>query len=366
VRDRERGAVTTIVAIVLGASVLLGMSALVVDSGQLYLEREELQSSADAAATGVAKRCVTAATACDTVPEIDAIARGFANLNARDGHARVTVCGRGPTGLNWALATCGAEPTNLTRCVGAPRPAAPGTFVEVRATTELTDGSTLLPPAFARTFAGQENSAGNSVAACARVATSPGGLPQEMLAPAVTVEVCYHAGYTGNGTAYDTVERPLYLKNGKNGDACNDVPSNGKNGPGNFGWLDHAGNCVGTFNLDTGMYGGDTGNNTEAVCQDLLDAYIDAAAPMPLPLFDAVQGQGSKFQYHLAGFGAFMITGYKFSGKSRASRITGQHLCSGSERCMYGYFVRGSYPIIRTGTGVDYGVTGLGTVRITG
>src|ERR1043165_3858879 len=58
-RPGERGAVAVTVAILLGGGVLLGFAALVVDVGQLYAEREELQSGADAAALAVAKACAT-------------------------------------------------------------------------------------------------------------------------------------------------------------------------------------------------------------------------------------------------------------------------------------------------------------------
>ncbi len=46
-----------LVAVLIGGGVLTGMGALVVDVGQLYQERAELQNGADAAALGVAKSC---------------------------------------------------------------------------------------------------------------------------------------------------------------------------------------------------------------------------------------------------------------------------------------------------------------------
>ena len=53
----DRGAVTAVVAVVLGAGVLLGMATVVVDVGRLYAEREQLQSGADAAAWAAAESC---------------------------------------------------------------------------------------------------------------------------------------------------------------------------------------------------------------------------------------------------------------------------------------------------------------------
>ena len=45
----------------LGTGVLTGMGALVIDVGQIYQERAELQNGADAAALGVAKSCALGA-----------------------------------------------------------------------------------------------------------------------------------------------------------------------------------------------------------------------------------------------------------------------------------------------------------------
>ena len=45
------------VALLFGGGVLMGLGALVIDVGQLYQERAELQDGADAAALGVAKSC---------------------------------------------------------------------------------------------------------------------------------------------------------------------------------------------------------------------------------------------------------------------------------------------------------------------
>ena len=46
-----------LVAVLLGGGVLLGLGAMVIDVGQLYQERAELQNGADAAALAVAKSC---------------------------------------------------------------------------------------------------------------------------------------------------------------------------------------------------------------------------------------------------------------------------------------------------------------------
>src|SRR4051812_46455566 len=90
----DRGAVVATLAIMLGAGVLLGMAAVVVDVGRLYAEREQLQSGADAAAWAVAETCVR-----EPARRAEGLGtpRGYADANAADGAAQVTsVCGRGP------------------------------------------------------------------------------------------------------------------------------------------------------------------------------------------------------------------------------------------------------------------------------
>src|SRR5690348_9507702 len=58
-RFPERGAAAVLVVLMLGAGSLLGMGALTVDVGQIYVTRERLQSGADAAADAVASVCAS-------------------------------------------------------------------------------------------------------------------------------------------------------------------------------------------------------------------------------------------------------------------------------------------------------------------
>ena len=86
----DRGAVATVVAILLAGGVLLGFLSLVVDVGRIYVEREELQTGADAAALAVAKACATAATACRTDDGLLDLAQSYADVNSSDGVSKVS------------------------------------------------------------------------------------------------------------------------------------------------------------------------------------------------------------------------------------------------------------------------------------
>jgi Flp pilus assembly protein TadG len=160
----DRGAVATVFAVLLSGGVLLGLMALVIDVGQFYVERGELQSGADAAALGVARACATAAPECATRDTVRALAQRYADENASDGVSKVdVVCGRlSPTIVD----TCPPDNPNRTACLGA-RPTT-GNYVEVRLVTELPDGRLLLPPSFSQAVLSDFD--GVAVGACGRAA----------------------------------------------------------------------------------------------------------------------------------------------------------------------------------------------------
>ena len=89
--------------------VLLGMGALVIDVGQLYAERRELQNGADAAALAVAQDCAGGDCLDETTT-----ADTYADDNAHDGEAGVDeVCGSGP-GLTTVRHSSGGRPRQRT------------------------------------------------------------------------------------------------------------------------------------------------------------------------------------------------------------------------------------------------------------
>jgi len=74
-----------------------------------------------------------------------------------------------------------------------------------------------------------------------------------------------------------------------------------------------------------------------------------------LPVYDGIKGTGSNITYHLSGFAAFVLTGYKFSGESQPSWLSGNDLCHGQEKCLYGYFTKALVPGTGTIGGADLG-----------
>jgi hypothetical protein len=355
----DRGAVAATLAVLLGTGVLLGMAAVVVDVGRLYAEREQLQTGADAAAWSVAETCVLQPQQCGA--QLQTTGR-YADANAADGAAEITeICGRGP-----GLSACTEQSTNRTACLGVPPSV--GNYAEVRTRTMQRDGATLLPPTFARAFAGDDE--GTSVGACSRVAW---GAPRQATGMAVTFSTCEWDAVTGGGTTFwpspsigvppPSAERIIYLKGAGGAATCPAGPS-GWDRPGGFGWLDDSsGTCSTTVDI-SGSFGGNTGNSVSQACREALAASRSGREVALIPIYDGVTGNGSHTTYHLAGFASFVLTGYRQSGFSAPSWLTGRHACSGSQRCLYGYFTKGLVPT--TGVTIDGPDLGVSVVNLVG
>nr|WP_240940033.1 pilus assembly protein TadG-related protein [Planosporangium flavigriseum] len=348
----ERGNVTVLVAIVLGGGVLMGASAIAIDVGQLYAEREELQSGADAAAMAVAQNCIRTPSSCGNQT---GTALSYAGGNAKDGASAVTaVCGRA-TGLP----ACPAPAGTRADCLGG-APSA-GNYVELRTATQRPDGSTLLPPTFAQTLLGNDGYQGTRIAACARVAWGP---PLNGTGLAVTASTCEWNQMTGGAPGYwppgtvppTSAEGIIYLHGGKGATTCPAGPS-GWDAPGGFGWLDDPnGNCTTTVSA-SGSYGGNTGVSASKPCKTALEDLYASHKSVLIPIYDGVKGNGANTTYHLSGFSSFVLTGYALSGLSEPSWLSGRTLCSGSDKCLYGYFTTAILPSGGSFGTVDYGTT---------
>jgi Flp pilus assembly protein TadG len=168
-RRDDRGAVGVMIALLIGGGVLLGMAALVIDVGEIYQNRAELQNGADAGALAIARQCAlgtctsgsaltTAATFADA--NASALTQGTAGVGA--------VCGS--DGLGSCAPYIGS---GLTACPPDPTGGAVN-FVDVQTETKLPSGSTLLPPVFGSTLIGSSTYDGTTVKACAQAEWQPG------------------------------------------------------------------------------------------------------------------------------------------------------------------------------------------------
>lgn len=159
--ESEHGAVATLVAVLLAGGVLLGIGAIVIDVGQLYIEREELQSGADSASFKIALNCVKTPASCTSTSQTP-VAVTYAQKNAKDSKTNAQICLNGTGCPVWNTAvSCPPLPTPATGTTN-------GSWVEVRTTTLTAGGTTLIPPSFAQALPGSTYT-GKTVGACARV-----------------------------------------------------------------------------------------------------------------------------------------------------------------------------------------------------
>lgn len=354
----DRGAVSTLVAALLGVGLLLGVGALVIDSGQLRAEQAQLQNGADAAALALAQDCGDV-DGCPTTPY--ATAAGYAGTNAADGVSTANlVCGRDKAGR---LAPCPVEDQSKSPCLGQ-RPAS-GNFVEVRTSTRLADGSTVLPAVFGQVLLGPSYD-GRGVLACTRTAW---GGPRIARGLGMTISLCEWQSATLNGTVFapappatpsPTAERVLLLHG--SGVACAGGPS-GWDLPGGFGWLqDGTGTCQTQVDI-SGTYLGTSGLAASQACQTALSRARTNREILLVPVFDGAGGTGHNGYYHLKGFASFVVTGYNLPGFTATSNLTGLRPCIGDIKCVSGYFTR---DLVTTATALGGPEMGATTVQMFG
>ena len=354
----DSGAVAVLVGILIGGGVLFGLGALVVDVGQLYAERAQLQNGADAGALAVAKSCAQGTCA-------PATATSYADANSADGVSAVNlVCGSG------TLGGCPASAGTMIDCPAAP--AAGTNYVDVHTSTLTPSGSTLLPPAFARTLLGNQNYSGSTVHACAQAEWGP---PSAASGVAVTFSACEWDQATDNGTLFaqpppyppnavpsPSLDQVLKLHSGTSGaTGCATEPA-GADGPGLFGWTDDPSNDC-TTPIINGSFGGNTGTSVSQACQVALSADQANRTLIFIPIYIALSGSGANGVYTLKGFAAFVITGYHLPGFSVSDWLNPANDCKGSSFCINGYFTQGLIPSIG---GIGGNNLGAAIIKLTG
>lgn len=348
----DRGAIGVLVAVLFGGGVLLGMAAMVVDVGQIYQNRAELQNGADAGALAVARQCIL--SNCGA-PMTTALSYANSNASALTGNAAdvKTVCGldvQNPAALNPCPASI--EGTALTACPEDPTNGA--SFVDVLASTKLANGSTLLPPVFARALVGGPTYNGETVKACAQ---AEWGFAQAANTLALTISVCQWQDLTGGGGSGFNTLVPVYIK----GKAKQCAGPAGLNMPGGFDWLQttNTSPCTAYINLTTSTTVSSTGAAVSSGCKTALQNDINARASVFVPVFGCpdpptavpwcpVTGTGANAQYYIIGLASFVITGYSdLSGQGNTGpKAYGNYsLCINNDPCLEGYFSPGLSPV---------------------
>jgi Flp pilus assembly protein TadG len=311
VADRERGAVSVLVAILMVA--LLGSAALAVDVGMLYAERTQLRNGSDAAAIAVAQKCANDVNDPDCSAS-STLARGLASSNAGDGISNVSSLALDTTARTVTVTAgsqeAGKEPNQVSlffaRALGV-------NTAEVTAASSATWGS---PKSGPTTFP-------------------------------VAFSICQVKNH---------VDRTLQLlqNHGSNANAdCLYGPS-GAAVEGGFGWLtSDPGICGAQIDLAVAEGGSDPGNSAPGSCQATLSHWaseITAGRDVVvfLPVFDRVTGTGAGAIYGLISFAAFKVKGWSFSGDNKlpnsfqntTAYVSASVACDGNCRGIIGSFMK--------------------------
>jgi Flp pilus assembly protein TadG len=313
--SEDRGAVLVLVGILMTA--LLGIGAMVVDLGALYVEKRQLQNGADAAALAVAQDCANGN--CVLTP---GLAQQYADSNAKDGTSSVSLCGVGP-----GLTACTAPaPVGATGATG---------WLRASTVTRTAGGGNevnfVLGPVM-------DSLAGATVHAAATAAWGPLGSGDVL---PITFSVCEWSAMGGsiaNGT-FPAGATYIYL-HGAGGKKetgvghCTASPS-GQDLPGGFGFLDST-SCVTTV-AATAWVAVEPGNSLPKGCNP--NAWLNTE--VLIAMYDVERGSGRNGEYHVAGFVGFRITGYQFQGNKRGPGNFDCPLAKGnSVTCLLGTFTR--------------------------
>ncbi|MBL0704650.1 TadE/TadG family type IV pilus assembly protein [Sinomonas cellulolyticus] len=310
-REKEKGAVAVLVAILMVA--LLGMGALAVDIGRIAAEKAQLQNGADASALAVAQYCSNNAGNC-TALQAQSLANQYTPPNSNDGTA------------------VAAPPILQTTAAG-------GT-VQTRTSTPP-DG---LPLTLGRIFGMGSTPVEAAATAEWGFPSSGGGFPLALS------NSCFDLS---SGSETGDLQRFSY----KPGNGPNGTPSqmqctknsSGATVSGGWGWLSESSPCYATT-TSGGWAGGDPGNDP-GDCKSILEGWVaDLTAgknvEQEFPVFDYSAGTGNGSSYKILGYATFEIHAWQFSGTGNQpytympSTIPSNVKCSGSNRCIVGKFMR--------------------------
>jgi hypothetical protein len=294
----DQGATAVLFALLLIP--MLGFGAIVIDVGLIYWETRQLQNGADAAALAVAQECAAGACA-----NRQATADSLTDLNSNDGQSDALVQFPGLDGPNSVTVTATTRTST-------------GTGLSYALAGVLGDG-------FNETFA--------------RPATARwGGIGSATTVP-LTFSKCEWDFLTGGDVAnLPTAERLVYFHSSQSAKTQNSCggPAN-QNHPGGFGWLSpQGGKCEAL--VVNGDVSTDTGNNVPSACSSAeIQALVGKTVLMPI--FNSVSSQGNNATYHIVGFAALQVSGFRFSGNKETNFPGTEGPCSGNDRCITGKFI---------------------------
>lgn len=275
--NNDRGQSGTIVALLMIP--LMAMLALAIDVGAMHLEKQQLQTGADAAALAIAQDCAN-----DDCSDPNDTAESMAEANFHSDGASGTV-----TALNKSDRTVTVQTNTVREHWFAPVVGIHSTPIQATATAEWEDPASV-------------SAAGTFPLAFSWCALD--ALEESTEAQAL---------YSSDNDCKDSDQTSI---------------------PGGFGWLSPDATCQ-SFDWVQGQYGwarSKPGKSMETCDDAPFDQFI--GQKIFLPIFDDVDGQGSDGKLRIIGYASLTLSGYYFPSDRQGS------LCKGNVLCVSGVFDR--------------------------
>ncbi|GAA1773533.1 Tad domain-containing protein [Kocuria aegyptia] len=294
-RGTERGGISVMVAMLM--VVLLGAAAVALDTGLIYAERAQLQNGADAAALAVAEECANDELVCS----VSAASLGgqYADANSKDAASDATILELNTT----------------------------GDFVRVQASTrDGVTGSDKLGLTFSSMLWGTEPTVGAT--ATASWSMFPHGGPS--ILPLAFAPCVFDL---------DGGVQLIRFHGNTSPPSCTSTSPSGQVLPGGFSWLAGSdSDCNLDVENDTDVPS-KPGVSSPEGCVDVLKSLYEQTALLPV-YDDFDPAGGANGSYHIKGWAAFKILGWKVSGSEQKDNdIYPDATCTGNCRGLIGEFV---------------------------
>ena len=344
----ETGATTAVFSIVVLIGVMAGTFALVVDGGQLFLERRVVQNVADASTLYLAQTCAMGQNCATNNPS------AYAQNNSPDLNSEITeICGKTPLP--------GCAPLDATRRDCLSVPAANSNFVRVRSQTRTIDGGTALSPAFGGLFGdGNPDDGTWTLHGCSQAIW---GAPSRLTVTLpLAISICSYvlptSSSTGNPTlikSYSTANEVCTSKTDLNGAIISGT--NTGLAPIVVPGMDPT--CTTGAYLNTGeLVNYAIPSRVSNLCSGIVakfDALVLASAPASyIPVFNESFLSNGDRKFKVLSFVRFKLTGFSYGGAVKGTSSSQIALKGCTNLCVVGQFLKGVAPSgnISEGSGV--------------
>lgn len=342
----DDGAIAVLVALMLGGGLLIGLLALVADTGTLMLERRTQQSAADAASLALAQRCAELSDDCSDA-KAASFAGFFATNNSPDGLSRiVSICTGGV--LATPITSKCATPTSSSRldCGAAPTI---DRYARVVTGTSLSSGNLISPLIYQiRGTGGGYSLKGCSQTAWGKAAGATVVMPLAFpLASTSGAGVQLYVDRTGvTLTELTTAGGPYFCTSTSSPPCPTPIDIDGRSVkldflPKGFGFISvgtTATLCTQSFRVLDYVPRITTPSK---LCDSNSFSKL-LGVPSFIPAISEAKDTGNgNWQFKIAAFFRFKLTGYKVQGLGQGGDVP---VCANGTSCIKGDFGRGVVP----------------------